>query len=235
MNEVSFPLAFLAGLLSFVSPCVLPLIPGYVSFVTGLAPDEKPKSYAQTLLPLIFFVAGFTLVFTALGASATVISQFLKGNKFWLTKIAGIFIIFIGLVLSGVFDFRFLQKSGQAMLERTKKSSSFVMGLAFAVGWTPCIGLVLSGILLYASTATTATLGSSLLLTYSLGLGVPFIIAGQAFAVAKYRFDFLKKHLNLVNKISGLLLIVMGALLFADQLSVIAVYLQKILPNWNFF
>lgn len=235
MNEVSFGLAFLAGMLSFASPCVLPLIPGYVSFITGIAPEEKPASFVQTLIPLILFVAGFTLVFTALGASATIIGQFLKANRYWLTKIAGLLIILIGLVIAGVLSPQFLKKTNQKMLERTKRSSSFVMGLAFAIGWTPCIGLVLSGILLYASTASTATLGSSLLLTYSLGLGVPFIIFGQAFAVAKYRFNWLRKHLNIINKISGLLLIIMGALLFADKLSIITIYIQKLIPGWKYF
>lgn len=234
MNNVSFPLAFLAGLVSFISPCVLPLIPGYVSFITGVAPQDKPKSFMQTLIPLILFVAGFTLVFTALGASATIIGQFLKTNKFWLTKIAGAAIILMGLALSGVLKTGLMEKSNQEIMERARGGSSFIMGLAFAIGWTPCIGVVLSGILLYASTASTASLGSRLLLTYSLGLGVPFIIFGQAFAVAKYRIGWLKNHQETINKVSGLLLIIMGSLLFADKIGLIAAYMQKVLPKWKF-
>jgi len=235
MSKASFLLAFFAGTLSFVSPCVLPLIPGYVSFITGTAPEVKPASAKQTLIPLILFAAGFTLIFTGLGASATIIGSALTSNKYWLTKIAGLLIIVVGLLLMGLIRVGFLEKTSRQLLERSKKTSSFIMGMAFAIGWTPCIGLVLSGILLYASTAETASLGSALLFTYSLGLAIPFIILGQAFAVAKYRLNWLREHAGVINKISGLLLIVMGVLLFTDQLSVIAVYLQKLIPGWKYF
>jgi len=235
MNKVSFLLAFFAGVLSFVSPCVLPLIPGYVSFITGITPDKKPPKATQTLVPLVLFAAGFTLIFTGLGASVTIIGSVLTSNKYWLTKIAGLLIILVGLLLMGLFNISFLTKSSQQLLQRSKKTSSFVMGMAFAIGWTPCIGLVLSGILLYASTAETASLGSALLFTYSLGLAIPFIVLGQAFAVAKYRLNWLREHAGVINKISGLLLVVMGVLLFTDQLSVIAVYLQKLTPWWKYF
>lgn len=236
MNEVSIPLVFIAGMLSFASPCVLPLIPGYVSFVTGISPEEKPKHFTQTLIPLILFVLGFTLVFTALGASATIIGSFLKANQFWLTKVAGLIIIIFGLHLVGLFKLKFLDTSNQEILEKTGRRSSFVMGLAFAIGWTPCIGPILGSVLLYASTAQTASLGSVMLLVYSLGLGIPFIIFGQSFAVAKYRSNWLRNNANKLNKVGGLLMILMGVLLFTDRLSDIALYLQKLIPKgWLFF
>lgn len=231
MNEVSFPIAFFAGIISFASPCVLPLLPGYVSFVTGIAPDEKPDSFAQTLLPLILFVAGFTLVFTALGASASLIGSVLKANKLVLARIAGVLIIFVGLYVTGVLKIKFLDRSNQDMLQKANNSSSFVMGLAFAIGWTPCIGPILGGVIAYASTAETVSLGSSLLFVYSLGLGIPFIIFGQSFAVAKHRFNWLKRHAKTLNMVGGVLLIFMGVLLFFGQLEQIAIYLQKLIPT----
>ncbi len=231
MNEVSFPLAFIAGILSFVSPCVLPLLPGYVSFVTGIAPDEKPDSFAQSLVPLVLFVAGFTLVFTALGASATLFSEILKTNKVLLARIAGILIIIVGLQVTGLLKLKFLEKSNQNMLQKTNNSSSFVMGLAFAIGWTPCIGPILGGILAYASSAETMSLGSGLLLVYSLGLGIPFIIFGQSFAVAKHRFNWLRSNARTINIVGGIFLIMMGILLFFGQLEQIAIYLQRIIPT----
>ncbi len=236
MNEVSFPLAFIAGLISFVSPCVLPLIPGYVSFVTGIAPDEKPANFSQTLVPLLLFILGFTLIFTIMGASATLIGSALKSNKILLSQIAGVTIIIFGLHISGLLKIKFLEKTNQAMLTKANNSSSFVMGLAFAIGWTPCIGPILGSILLYASTAKTTSLGSGLLLVYSLGLGIPFLIFGQAFAVAKYRSDWLRKNTKTLNFIGGLLLIFMGVLLVFGQLEKIAFYLQQAMPKqWQFF
>ncbi len=236
MSEVSFPIAFIAGVFSFVSPCVLPLIPGYVSFVTGIAPDEKPKSFTETLLPLVLFVAGFTLIFTILGATSILLGYLLKTYKYLLIKFAALFIVFTGLYLMGLLRIGFLDKSNQSLLQRTKNSSSFVMGMAFALGWTPCIGIFLTPILATASQAETALRGSSLLLTYSLGLGLPLILTGQIFAVSKYRFDWLKKNSSIINKIGGFLLVIMGLLLFFNKLELITINLQKLFPaGWQFF
>lgn len=236
MNNINIGLAFLAGIISFLSPCVLPLIPGYVSFVTGITPDKKPKSYSETLVPLIMFVLGFTFVFTLLGASATFAGSILKANKDLLSKIAGVFIFVVGLYLLGIIKLNFLEKSNQNLLQSANKSSSFIMGIAFAIGWTPCIGPILGSILLVASSAETAAMGSILLLSYSLGLGIPLVVFGQSYAWAKYRSNWLRNNSRTINKIGGTLMLLMGILLFTGKLTEIAIFLQRIIPqNWQYF
>jgi len=237
MQNVSLLAAFGAGILSFVSPCVLPVVPGYLSFVSGATVDDLEKKGAggrrwAIMADILFFVLGFSFVFVLLGASATAIGSFLLSKLSLLGKIAGVAVILLGLHMLGVFRLGFLYRERRFQAERKRIGllGSFLVGMAFAFGWSPCIGPILGGILAYASTRETVGQGMVLLAAYSLGLGLPFIIAGlsiDAFFRVTSRF---KRHFRAIEIASGALLIVIGVLIFTNQLTVISGWMAKQFP-----
>jgi cytochrome c-type biogenesis protein len=235
-ENVTLIAAFAAGFLSFISPCVLPLIPGYISFVSGASLDEMRAGDAaarrHVLLTSLAFVLGFSIVFVALGASASAIGRFLLGNIPLLGKIAGALIILFGLHTMGVFRLGFLDTERRAHAKRKPAGplGAVLVGIAFAFGWTPCIGPILAGILAIAASRETVAEGVLLLAVYSLGLGVPFLLT----SVAINRFFSvtarIRRHYHAIELVSGGLLVVIGVLIFTGQLTIIARYLEPYLP-----
>jgi cytochrome c-type biogenesis protein len=240
MQNVSLLAAFGAGFLSFVSPCVLPVVPGYLSFVSGASVDELESRRSTgrrwaIMTDILFFVLGFSFVFILLGASATAIGGFLLAKLSLLGKIAGVAVIILGLHMLGVFRLNFLyrEKRIQTESKRIGILGSFLVGMAFAFGWSPCIGPILGGILAYASTRETVGQGMVLLAAYSAGLGIPFIIAGLSidwFFRVTTRF---KRHFRAIEIASGALLIVIGVLIFTNQLTVISGWMARQFPWLN--
>ena len=218
MQNVSILAAFFAGVISFISPCVLPLVPAYISFISGLSIQELTQGEEKikgVLLNSALFVAGFSLIFIGLGASATLVGQFLLSKMDLLAKVAGVIVVIFGLHTAGLFKIRFLNYERRFQSKkRIGPLSSFVVGLAFAFGWTPCVGPILAGILAVASTQETVRQGIFLLSSYSLGLGIPFILTGVGINRFFAIFGRLKRHLRWVEIISGGLLVVVGVLIF---------------------
>ena len=236
-GSVSAVTAFVAGLLSFVSPCVLPIVPGYLSFVSGVNVSKlkdgsaDPGAPRRVALTSLAFVLGFSTVFVAMGAAATLIGYYLQQWKRPLGMAGGVVVIVLGLHTIGVLRLPFLLYEKRAEVARPLGLlGAYVVGLAFAFGWTPCIGPILGAILLFASQQETVSQGVLLLAAYSAGLGVPFV----ASALAVERFfaasAALRRHMQAVEYVSGALLIAVGALLITDRLSVIAQYLIKAFP-----
>tara|TARA_B100001175_G_C19501000_1_gene638043 strand:+ start:1775 stop:2482 length:708 start_codon:yes stop_codon:yes gene_type:complete len=223
--------AFSAGLISFLSPCVLPLIPGYISFISGQTLNELLESKKVKLLPLVLFVAGFSLVFIMLGATASVIGKFILQNSDQLRIIAGIIIVIFSLHLIGIFNIKFLNYEKKIYTKNsTNKYFTFVIGMAFGFGWTPCIGPILGSILALASTEKTIFRAILLLSFYSLGLAIPFLLSGyliQKFLVFSKNF---KRNINLVSKIGGTILLVTGILILTNQLQSLGYYILNIFP-----
>lgn len=235
-ENVTLVAAFVAGFLSFISPCVLPLIPGYISFISGASLDDmrsgQRAARRHVLLSSLAFVLGFSLVFIALGASATAIGRFIFDKQPILSKIAGALIIVFGLHMMGVFRLGFLdsEKRAQARRKPAGPVGALLVGIAFAFGWTPCIGPILAGILAIAASRDTIAEGVLLLAIYSLGLGVPFLLTSMAidrfFSVAAA----IRRHYHAIELTSGGLLVAIGVLIFTGQLTVIVRYLQPYLP-----
>ena len=224
-------IAFGAGLISFLSPCVLPLIPGYVSFISGQSLQELLGSKQIKFLPLILFCIGFSTVFIILGASASFLGQKLLQNSEILRIAAGIIIIIFSLQLVGLINISYLNLEKRF---EAKKSQNilfpYVIGLAFGFGWTPCIGPILGSILALASIEETLSRAILLLSFYSLGLALPFILSGyliQRFLLFSKNF---KKNINIISKIGGIILLVTGILILTNQLQMIGFYIIKIFP-----
>lgn len=240
MDHVTLAAAFVAGLLSFVSPCVLPLVPGYLSFVSGRTLDEMRGPEAsgarrrQVFIAALAFVAGFSAVFVALGASASAIGQFLLARLNVLGKIAGLIVILFGLHTMGVLRLGWLyaEKRVQPARKPAGLLGAFMVGVAFAFGWTPCIGPILAGILAVAATRETVREGVQLLTVYSLGLGIPFLATALAVdrffaAVARVR-----RFYHAIEITAGLLLVTIGLLIFTNRLSLVARLLVPYLPTF---
>ena len=224
-------IAFGAGLISFLSPCVLPLIPGYVSFITGSTLNEILEKKKIDLLPLIVFSLGFSFVFIVFGATASFLGQILLQNSQILRTIAGVIIIIFSLQLIGVLNIKFLNVEKKFY---TKKSNNiffvFIIGMAFGFGWTPCIGPILGSILALASTEETIYKAILLLSFYSLGLAIPFVLSGylmQKFLIFSKNF---KRNINLVTKGGGIILLITGILILTNQLQVLGYYILNYLP-----
>jgi cytochrome c-type biogenesis protein len=239
MSSVGFFTAFLAGLLSFVSPCVLPIVPGYLSFISGINVARlnkegvaDPGQLRRVAWTSLAFVLGFSTVFVSLGAAATLVGYYLQQYKRQLGMIGGVIVIVLGLHTMGVFRINFLlyEKRAEVKTKPIGLIGAYVVGLAFAFGWTPCIGPILGAILLYASQQETVTQGVLLLSAYSAGLGVPFLLS--ALAVNKFfsASGAVKRHMKTVEVVSGALLVAVGLLLVTDRLAVIALYLSKKFP-----
>ncbi|OGL41583.1 MAG: cytochrome C biogenesis protein [Candidatus Schekmanbacteria bacterium RIFCSPHIGHO2_02_FULL_38_11] len=232
-NNIEFITAFAAGIFSFISPCVLPLIPAYISFISGISMEEfkegveGKKNLNKVTLNSIFFIAGFSIVFVVLGASATIAGKFLLSKLSLFTQLAGIIIIIFGLHTMGIFRIRFLDIEKRINVRKKTYgiAGSFFVGFAFAFGWTPCIGPILGAILALASTRDTVLQGILLLSVYSLGLGIPFLITAIAMNTFLKLFKSIKKHFRKIEIISGLLLVIIGLLIFSNNLQILAYYI----------
>ncbi|OGS41802.1 MAG: hypothetical protein A2506_13390 [Elusimicrobia bacterium RIFOXYD12_FULL_66_9] len=226
-DTVGYGAALLAGIVSFLSPCVLPLVPGYISFMSGLTLEElghgakSGTTFKHAGWESIFFVLGFSTVFTLLGASASAVGAFLAAHMPIVTKVAGALIVLFGLHMTGIIHIPVLyyHKRADAGAFKSGYAGSFLMGLAFACGWTPCIGPILSGILALAATRETVGQGMRLLFVYSMGLGIPFIITGFAVGAFMRFFARYKKYIRAGEIFSGVLLIAVGVLIFSDRLT----------------
>jgi len=242
VNGADVPVAFAAGLVSFLSPCVLPLVPGYLSAVSGLSiADMKSgeRSLPQILLPAIVFCLSFTVVFVALGMTATGIGSTLQSSKGTLDKIAGATIVLLGVFFLLTPFIPILNKEWRpdALISRAGSGGPLVAGAAFAVAWTPCIGPTLGSILSAAATQDTVGKGGILLAFYSLGLAVPFLLTAIAFTRMTTAFRWLRDRYLIVTAISGFVLIVMGLLLFTGELTQLNIKAQSWLDDLglNFF
>ncbi|MDA9105565.1 cytochrome c biogenesis protein CcdA [Candidatus Pelagibacter sp.] len=224
-------IAFGAGLISFLSPCVLPLIPGYISFITGNSLNELLESKKINIRPLILFTLGFSFVFIIFGAAASYLGQVLLQNSETLRIIAGLIIIIFSLQLIGIININFLNFEKKIYTQKNNNIwFSFIIGMAFGFGWTPCIGPILGSILALASTEETIFKAIILLSFYSLGLAIPFILSGylmQRFLMFSKNF---KKNINLVTKGGGIILLITGALILTNQLQILGYYILNYLP-----
>ena len=224
-------IAFSAGLISFLSPCVLPLIPGYISFVSGQSLNELLESKKINLLPLILFSLGFSFVFIIFGAAASFIGQLLLKNSFELRIFAGIIIIIFSLHIIGIINIKFLNY--EKRIQSTGNKGFFapiLIGMAFAFGWTPCIGPILGSILIYASTTDSLPKGVMLLSFYSIGLALPFVLSGYLIQKFMLVSKNLKKNINIISKTGGFILLGTGILILTNQLQAVGFYLLKLLP-----
>jgi cytochrome c-type biogenesis protein len=239
-HNITLLAAFAAGFLSFVSPCVLPLIPGYISFVSGISVEEMRGDVApttsrmQVFFTSLAFVLGFSIVFVLLGASATAIGKLMFAKLPLLSKIAGGILIVFGLHTMGVFRLAFLEseKRMHAQKKPAGPIGAMLVGVAFAFGWTPCIGPILGGILAIAGSKNSVSEGIILLAVYSLGLGIPFLLTSlainQFFGAAKK----IRRYYHTIELVSGGLLIAIGVLIITGQLTIITRYLQPYLPSY---
>ena len=226
-NNVTFFLAFIYGLLSFLTPCILPLIPAYISFITGLSmkelSDEKNTraNLPKIILDTTFFVIGFSAVFIVLGATATVIGKFLSINQSYMRVIGGILIIFFGVYITGIFRIGVFEQEKKFHL-KVKPSGlvgSFLVGVVFAVGWSPCVGPILGSILTIAASKNTLNQGILLLCAYSAGLAVPFYLTSIAVNVFLRVFRKINKYQQVISIVSGILLIIVGILIITNRLN----------------
>jgi cytochrome c-type biogenesis protein len=228
--------AFAAGMVSFLSPCVLPLVPGYISFMTGVAPAElegRRPSVADVLVPSLLFVLGLAIVFVALGATASALGALLAPYRAPLSRLAGAFILVMGFLLLGVVRVPWLY--GEARFDPARarsfgRGAALVLGMAFGFGWTPCVGPVLASILALAGSGGSVARGAALLLAYALGLGVPFVLVGLFFARLKGAVRWLSRHALTVNRVAGVLLMVLGALILTGRLAALAALVSRFLP-----
>ena len=249
VENPTFVAAFVAGLLSFVSPCVLPLIPGYLSYISGVTLDDMQgtgsagarvvtASRRRVVIASLFFILGFSVVFVSLGAAASAIGQFIMepgtGRYRLLTRIAGVIVILFGLHTMGLLRIDWLYSEKRVQVQRKPRGliGAFVVGLAFAFGWTPCIGPILAGILAIAGSQDTVRQGINLLAVYSLGLGVPFLLTALAINHFFSAFARIRRHYHTIEVISGLLLVGIGVLIFTDRFTIIARWLTPYLPTF---
>lgn len=230
-GSIGLVTSFVAGLISFLSPCVLPLVPAYLSYITGISVEDIRKQEeqkharvaAKVVLHSLMFILGFSLVFVALGASATTLGRTIQRHHRLFLQIAGVVIIIFGIHLTGIFKIGLLYR--EKRFNRAGKAGilgSFVIGLAFAFGWTPCIGPILAGILTIAATRESVSQGVLLLGVYSLGLGVPFLLVGLSVNRFFGFYKSFKKHLRIVEVVSGVLLILIGGLILTNNLNWLA-------------
>lgn len=233
-NGVPLLAAFAAGLLSFLSPCVLPLIPSYVSFLTGMTVEEIQVRRGTALLHALWFVGGFSLIFIALGASASALGVALLASQHWIARVSGVLLILFGLYLVGMVRPAFLMRERRVHLARKPLGyvGSSVAGVAFGAAWTPCIGPILGGILTLAATRASIAQGTALLGVYALGLAVPFLIT--AFALDRFLvwFQRFRPYIRWVELVAGILLIILGLLLITDRFTLLATWLQGLTPEF---
>ncbi len=220
-----------AGLISFLSPCVLPLIPGYISYISGSSLNELLEKKNVNLIPIILFTFGFSIVFIIFGAASTFLGQVLLQNSYQLRIAAGLVIILFSLQIIGIINLKFLNYEKRIQTNSNNRFySPILIGMAFAFGWTPCIGPILGSILVLAATEESVNKGILLLIFYSFGLALPFILSGyliQKFLIFSKNF---KKNINLVSKSGGIILLITGILILTNQLQALGYYLLNVLP-----
>ena len=224
-------IAFGAGLISFLSPCVLPLIPGYISYISGSSLNELIEKKSVNIFPIILFTFGFSLVFISFGATASFLGSVILNNSYELRIVSGIIIIIFSLHILGIINLNFLNYEKRIYTE--KKSgifSSILVGMAFAFGWTPCIGPILGSILALASTEKSLNRGILLLIFYSLGLAIPFILSGYLIQKFLVFSKNIKSKMNIIMKTGGALLLMTGILIITNQLQALGFYLLKYIP-----
>ena len=226
--------AFSAGLLSFLSPCVLPLVPSYVTFITGMSLEDVQRTRRTAMAHALLFVLGFTLIFLALGAGATMLGAMLRVHREWIARVGGVMVIVFGLYLLGVFNVGAFARERRVHLADKPVGylGTVLVGIAFGAGWTPCIGPILGGILTYTMSSADLGRGMQLLGAYSLGLAVPFVLAAalvDRFLAVSAR---LRRHMAWVSRVSGALLIVVGLLMVTNYFTILASYLQALTPEF---
>lgn len=224
--------AFVGGVLSFLSPCVLPLVPSYLGFITGYTIEEMGNRRRSAMIHALLFVVGFSLIFIVLGASATALGATLRVYRDTVMRVAGVLIIFFGLYCLGVIKLGFLSQERRMHLDQKPIGmlGSVLVGMAFGAGWSPCIGPILGGILTLASTQDGVGRGMALLASYSAGLAVPFLVAAWAVESFLDWFKAFRKHIGMVQKVSGVLLIAVGLMIATGQFTRLAGYLIKLTP-----
>jgi len=236
MTDVGLFFALTGGVMSFLSPCVLPLVPSYLSFVTGMSLEDLQEGVDRraTFIHSLLFVLGFSIIFIVLGASASFLGSFLRYYEVWIARVGGAVIIVLGLHLTGVFKIAPLLRERRVHVN--DKPAGYLgtvgVGAAFGAGWTPCIGPVLGAILTLASTQDTVWAGVSLLSVYSLGLAIPFLISALAMERFLTTFSRFRRFLPMVEKVAGVMLIVMGLLLMTGTFTILSNYLIPFTPDW---
>ena len=227
-------IAFSAGLLSFLSPCVLPLIPSYVTFITGLSLDDVQNARRTALVHGMLFVLGFTLIFMAMGAGATLIGQSLLQHRDWISRVGGVVIIIFGLYLLGVLNIGFMSR--EARFHVADKPVGYFgtvfVGFAFGAGWTPCLGPILGSILVYTSSQADLVRGMWLLFAYSLGLAVPFLLSAIAIDRFSAFFQRMRRQMVWVSRISGAVMIGIGLLLVTNYFTILSSWLTSLTPEF---
>jgi len=239
MESVSLFTAFTAGLFSFISPCVLPLIPAYISFISGVSVDtlqsdrESQGQLFKVFISTLIFVIGFSTVFILLGAGASFIGKLLFTHRLWFNRTAGVLIAVLGLHMTGIYRIGFLEYEKKIHVRENPLGVTgiFLIGAAFAFGWTPCIGPILAAILALAAQQGTVGSGMFLLGVYSAGLGLPFILTGLALNKFLGLYKNLRHHLRTVEIIAGAFLLVIGGLIFFDMFSILSGYLIQLFPG----
>lgn len=238
MENVSIATAFVAGVLSFISPCVLPLVPGYLSFISGLSLEEMRgtgdarRSRVHVFAASLAFVLGFSLVFVSLGASASAVGQFLMSRLTVIGKVAGVVLVLFGLHTMGLLQIRWLYQEKRVQTDRKPAGplGAFLVGLAFAFGWTPCIGPILAAILAVAAAQDTIGQGVLLLAVYSAGLGIPFLVTSLAVNQFFAAFARIRRYYKAIEITAGALMVAVGVLIFTDRFTLIAQWLTPYLP-----
>jgi cytochrome c-type biogenesis protein len=226
-------ISFTAGLLSFLSPCVLPLIPSYVTFITGLSLEDVQKARRAALVHSVLFVLGFSLIFLALGATATVLGRVLLAHRVWLSRVGGALVILFGLYTLGVLNVGALSRERRVHLADKPVGylGTVLVGIAFGAGWTPCIGPILGSILILSSSSADLSRGLILLTAYSLGLAIPFLLSALLVRQFLALFTRLRRQMVWVTRAAGVLLIAVGVLMVTDYFTVLAGYLQGFTPE----
>ena len=235
-QDVSILIAFSAGFLSFISPCVLPLVPSYITYITGVSFKELTDQEARaklrwaTISHSCLFILGFSLVFILMGASASYLGQILVRYQKWIMRVGGVLIIIMGIRFSGLISIPFLDVEKRFELKQKPIGylGSFIAGIVFAAGWTPCIGPILSTILIYASTSQRLVTGIVLLACYSLGLGIPFFLSSLAFSMFLSAFEKVRKYMRVIMVVSGLFLVAIGILFITDAFTSLTSYMNDL-------
>lgn len=238
MSETASLFAALgAGFITFLSPCVLPLIPGYVAFMTGMTTAEltdENRKVSAILIPSSLFVLGFSIVFVALGASASAVGSFLSQYSSVLEKVAGTIILLLGFFMLGIIKVPWLYGEARFEMQKAKRFGSFaalLMGMAFAFGWSPCVGPVLGSILMVAANSAEVGRGALLLAVYSLGLGIPFILVALLLGRVKPVLNWLNRHTLIINRVAGVVLMVLGLLILTGWIGPVVGWLSMFIPK----
>ena len=238
-EPLSVLVAFTAGLFSFLSPCVLPLFPSYLSFVTGMSVSDLSAELTgaarrRVLLHAIAFVVGFSMVFVSLGASFSAASAFLLDYRDWIRRVGGALIVIFGLYIAGLLRIGFFGRTQQLQLREKPAGyiGSFIVGLTFAIGWTPCVGPILGAILTLAGTAETVQRGIGLLVAYSAGLGLPFLLSAIALGVFLKFFKRYRPFIPVMERTAGVILVVVGVLVFTNYYLVLNSWAIALTPDW---